>query len=151
LIYNVDWCLLENHTDEKFVTSDNPVAVESLGEFSGHLRRYLPLTPELCLMIELNAHKHSMPKDEEFLSDLRKPPLGRIYRAAVKSGEVREINKKQVMSAENLVFSSVPSQKIAMLTEKHAKYRLDLTYKEFPTPDGQGKYLGVSVGVSEVT
>ena len=151
LIYNIDWCLLVNKTAEKFVTSDSPVAVQSLGTFSGSIRRYLPLTPELCLVIELHGHKHKLIEEDKFTEELVKPPKGKIKPVPVTAGEVRAINVMQVKSAENLVFSSVASDGIAKVTKKYSKHKLDVDYREFPSPDGNGKYQGVQICVREVT
>lgn len=151
LIYNVDWCLLVNNTPEKFVTSDSPVAVQSLGSFSGSIRRYLPLTPELCLVVELHGHKHKLVEEDKFAEELVKPPQGEIKRLSISAGEVRAINVMQVKSAENFVFSSVASDGIAKVTKKYSKHKLDVDYREFPSPDGIGKYQGVHICVREVT
>ena len=150
LIYNLDWYLLVNNTSEKFVTSDNPVAVQSLGLFSGSIRRYLPLTPNLCLLVDLHAHKHKLVEEDKFAEELVKPPRGKILRKFVTASEVRAINVMQIKSAENLVFSSISSEGIAKATMKYSKYKLDVDYREFPTPDGNGKYQGVHICVRDV-
>ena len=151
LIYNLDWCLLVNNTAHKFVTSDSPVAVQSLGEFSGSIRRFLPLTPELCLVVELHGHKHKLVQEDKFAEELVKPPKGKIKRVQVTAGEVKEINVMQIKSAENLVFSSVASSGIAKVTKKYSMHKLDVIYREFPSPDGNGKYQGVHICVRQVT
>lgn len=149
LIYHSDWHLLINETSEKFITSDNPVAMQTLGVFSGRVKRYLPLTPELCLMIEFDGHKQKNLNDDEFWSEFQKSPEGKILKLDVKNKEVKAINVMQVKSAENLIFTSIASEKISYITQKYAKYQLDVNYHEFPSSDGNEKYQAMQICVCE--
>jgi hypothetical protein len=55
-IYNQDWTVLRNHSAQPFITSDNPVALAYSGAADEPVRRFLPVTPRLCLEIRFGPH-----------------------------------------------------------------------------------------------
>jgi hypothetical protein len=136
-IYNQDWTVLRNETAQPFVTSDNPVALLYSGTAGEPVRRFLPITPQLCLSIRFDPRANPAGErltPQELEAGLKRPPLGSITRARCNVQLARFINRVQAQSAEELVFSSQQSEGVQGLVQKCAKYRLYVECKEFPDP-----------------
>jgi hypothetical protein len=137
-IYNQDWVVLRNESAHPFITSDNPVALASSGVAGDAIRRYLPITPRLCLMMRFEptanpAGEQLSPKELEY--GLRNPPQGSITNETCSAELARYINRIQVQSAEDFIFSSEDSEGIRRLVSKHAKYRMEVQVVQYRDRD----------------
>ena len=54
-MYNEDWTFVRSDSAEPFLTSDNPVAMKYSGAPGEAVRRFLPLTPRLCLALKFDS------------------------------------------------------------------------------------------------
>lgn len=132
-LYNGDWIVIRNTTAVDFVTSDNPAAFEDQGPFRGgrvSLPRYIPLSPRLCLRVDMGVHA----RDEE--PDFSQPPQGRIRFATTSEERIRHINQIIIQCAEDLVISSSANDEIETMVRRFATYRVANEFMDFRTPDG---------------
>jgi Protein of unknown function (DUF4238) len=156
VIYNQNWTVLRNETAQPFITSDNPVALLYSGAAGEPVRRFLPITPHLCLTIQFDPRANPAVErltPQELEAGLQRPPGGSITHARCNSQLARFINRVQVQSAEELAFSPQLSEGIQRLVKKYAKFRLDVDCKEFPDPSGAEDSViqGSILQVREVT
>jgi hypothetical protein len=125
--YNADWIILRNDSQQPFITSDNPVAFGWSGRLGDPVRRYLPVTPNLCVGVSFDPARH----DERNLTpelleqDLKAGPRGVVRSGTARPIEVREINKLIVQCAEEQIFSSKAFDQLPPLTRKYGRYRLE--------------------------
>jgi Protein of unknown function (DUF4238) len=151
-IYNQDWAVLRNHSMQPFITSDNPVALAYSGSAGEPVRRFLPITPRLCLGIRFDPHadpagERLTPKQLEV--GLQRPPRGSIGHATCGVDLAKYINRVQVQSAEDLVFSSAPSEGINRLIGKYANYRMDVQVMQFRDSEDDAMVTGSILSVRE--
>lgn len=146
-IYNQDWQIVSNDTDHFFVTSDNPLAIDYSGRPGDQMKRFLPITPHLCLCIKYSSLRDIDPKN--IAPYLRLPPEGKIQACGYSSQDVKHINRLVIKCAENTVFSSKKEPKIHDLVVKYNKYRVDADYIEYPGKD-DSIYQGAIIRVREI-
>jgi hypothetical protein len=132
LLYHQEWNIIQNGTDELFLTSDNPSCFDYLYGTQFHPARYLPLTPRLALWA--NIEMGEVPPIDGNTLPARKS-AGR--KATVKF--VRDMNVLVIQSAENLILSS---QHKAYIPDCVKKYRDWRVFKADPIriPDADGYY-----------
>jgi hypothetical protein len=53
-IYNYDWIVLRNDSAEPFITSDNPVSLSYSGSPRDPMRRILPITPRMAVVVRFD-------------------------------------------------------------------------------------------------
>jgi hypothetical protein len=123
--YNLDWTVLVNRSDIPFVTSDHPVAMLPPGRPHEPLKRYLSLTPQICLYIEFHPLTTKVPEMSEVPAMLSQTPSGTINHQAAAARSVKVINRLIVQCAEDLVISSSGSAGIEALTRKYRYWGLD--------------------------
>jgi hypothetical protein len=87
---------------------------------------------------------------ETLKAGLEQRPQGSISRAACTPANARHINRSQVQSAEDFVFSSQHSEAIERLVLKHANYRLDVEYVEHSSGEDDSILPGSRVSVRQV-
>lgn len=138
-MYNEDWTFVRSDSAEPFLTSDNPVAMKYSGAPGEAVRRFLPLTPRLCLALKFDsvanpAAERLMP--EELKKGLAQPPKGAIGYVAANEELCWHLNRYQAQAAEGLVFSSRLSDADRQLVAKCANFRLDVECVQFPDPAG---------------
>ncbi len=123
MTYNLDWLIIENDTDQPYLTSDNPVAMSFSGRHGDPVTRLLPVTPKLCLSV---VYRRRPPPGRLTPEAVRRimntPPLGVVTGAKAKPVAVREINRLVVQCAEELVFSSREDDGARELTKKYGRY-----------------------------
>jgi len=151
ITYNLDWWVVENETDQPFLTSDNPVAMLYSGRPADPVTRILPITPRLCLSVTYDPITATRFSLKDVPRVLKSPPAGRITRAKARPVSVRTANRLVAQCAENLVFSSRPEDEgAADLVKKYGRYRLEAEYVEFPAKDPPGARIqGTIVSVRE--
>jgi len=93
LTYNQDWLLISNETEQPFITSDNPVAIEYSGMPGEPVTRFLPITPHLCLCVTYNNLDHNFFDLENIPANLQASPKGVIKRGKIKPAEAKHINR----------------------------------------------------------
>jgi hypothetical protein len=132
MMFNQNWTILKNNTDQVFITSDNPVAVLYSGKPGGRVTRFLPITPQLCLSVTYDTSKMGLLYSKEYSLDCMKPSPGKtIYNDVNKKG-AKYVNRNVAMCAENMVFSSKKSAGLDVLVKKYAIYGIDAEYIELP-------------------
>lgn len=120
-LYNAEWIVIKNDTTVDFITSDNPVAFDDPGPFRGgapRLPRVLPITPRLCLYVNMEA---KLSKDEP---DFNHAPLGSIRFATTIPQRIELINLAVARCAEEIVISSHQDDRLARLVADNAPYRV---------------------------
>jgi hypothetical protein len=78
---------------------------------------------------------------------LQRPPRGSISNETCGVDLAKNINRVQVQSAEELVFSSVPSEGINRLVKKNANYRIDVQVVQFRDGEDDGIVRGSILSV----
>jgi len=152
MMYNLDWTIVGNDTEQPFVTSDNPVAMAYSGQPGDPMTRFLPITPRLCLSVRMRGESVARLTPEDVRKIMSAPPRGRVYRADARPVGVTESNKLIVQCAEELVFSSMADTGIRELTKKYAGYRIDTDQLEVrKKSEPNAIYQGFSLRVKEVS
>jgi len=150
-IYNADWLIIENSTDQPFITSDNPVAYFDRGIVRETIR-YIPISPRLCLRITFDAgdapQRRYTPEEMEEL--IQGPPKGNVSRTSFTKLGVKHINKVVVQCAEDLVFSPNQSSGIEALVQKYSRWRIEMDYVEIPNEDENSLIQGSIMSVREI-
>jgi hypothetical protein len=147
--YNADWIILRNDSQQPFITSDNPLGFGWSGRLGDPVRRYLPVTPHLCLCLSFDPARH----DERRLTpellerDLKAGPRGVARSGTARPIEVREINKLIVQCAEEQIFSSEDFGQLPLLIRKYGRYRLES--EVFEGPGSGGLHIGTRYVVRE--
>jgi len=142
LIYHQDWEIIENTTGFPFVTSDNPVGLLTSADFRRSPRRFLPITPKLCLSFRVSNAKP--PPFDPSLG-----PVGSISWAVADVSAAKAINRITAKCAEDVVLSSAKSAAMATLVANCAKFRVEAEYVEFPAPEPDAIYQGTIICVRE--
>lgn len=135
--YHSDWLFLENKTDIPFLISDNPVAMEYVGDpaAGAPLKRIMSITPHLALTMTFSRAK--LPKaQQDMKSLLETEPAGSIEGMHPSPREVREFNRLISQCAERFVFSNRQDDGVGKLVEKYSQYRLENEYKQWRLRDG---------------
>lgn len=143
LTYNHDWIIIGNKTSDPFITSDNPVAIQTSNNLQVPMTRYLPITPELCLAVKYDRGRRLPPFDPSA------PPMGKVTSARITAKGARSINRLVAQCAEDLVFSSAPSKGIHTLVNKYAGFRIEAEFVRFPTSEADTIYDGSIIRVRE--
>jgi Protein of unknown function (DUF4238) len=136
-LFDADWLIIEAAEASQFVTSDNPVAFNDPGPFRGResrLRRFLPLTPKLALVVTMDV----VPGNEP---DFSKPPKGVAKHALVSAERVAEVNRAVIQCAEDLVICAGENADVADLVRAFAMFRTEHEYLEFERD--QSIYQGI--------
>src|SRR5262249_17273551 len=116
VLYQQDWTIIENPTDVRFVTSDNPSSVFPDRPLNAPLMRFLPLAPDLGIMSVMDRDRVT---ENAGFPDLTKPPPGKIWRGQATQEKADELNRVVVMNADRFVFSEKRDETIRRLTENH--------------------------------
>lgn len=138
-MYNEDWTFVRSDSAEPFLTSDNPVAMKYSGAPGEAVRRFLPLTPRLCLALKFDSVANPVAErlmPEELKKGLAQPPKGAIGYVAANEELCWHLNRYQAQAAEGLVFSSRLSDADRQLVAKCANFSLDVECVQFPDPAG---------------
>ncbi len=136
-IYNENWVLVRASAANPFLTSDNPVALKYSGPGDNAVRRFLPITPQLCLAVNLNPVADPAAarlRPGELKAGLERPPRGTIRFIADDAELCWLINRFQAQCAEELVFYSRVAEAEGKLIEEHSKFGLDIQCVQFPDP-----------------
>jgi hypothetical protein len=112
-LYHQEWHVIQNETDELFLTSDNPSCFDYVYGSAMHPASYLPLTPRLALWANIDTS--NIPP----ITDPTIPPARKSEGHKAIPKFVREMNILVIKSAENLVLSSVPKAYIRACVEKY--------------------------------
>jgi hypothetical protein len=145
LLYHQTWTIFENDTGYEFLTSDNPSAIIPKDHPNQLLVRTLPLSPRLCLSCAIDVRCANIDPDPTL------PPRGNIDRVRIDSERAKYINKLIVLSAEDIVVSSVQNEAIKRMVSKRAGFRLKLDYASRPIGN-DGEFLqGASIRVGKNT
>lgn len=121
--------MINSHENVKFFTSDFPVVNEKSGN-SAIFNKIFPLSPSVALRIYPNKNVI------EFGGDFQFPDFELTIRA-VSRNECININRKIIMAAENLVFSSQYHDKIRALIRRHRNFRTEITTSIIQSGDGE--------------
>jgi hypothetical protein len=132
-LYEQDWTIIENPTDVRLITSDNPSSVFPDRPLAAPLVRFLPLAPDLGIVSVIDRDRVTENAD---FPDLTKPPPGKIMRGQATRQKAKELNRVVVMNADRFVFSEKSDDAIRRLTENHRDFGIDIENIHFPTPDG---------------
>lgn len=146
--YNQDWTILVNESQEPFITSDSPVALIPSPRVEAAPQRYLPITPKLCLAV---IHERTVKPIVLTERDFQTPPHGTIKgRKITTAADARFVNRIVAQCAEDVVFSSTSSPRIAALVKRYAKFRVELNFVEFPAKGEEDAiYQGYIIDVRE--
>ncbi len=147
--YNADWIILRNDSKQPFITSDNPFAFGWSGYPGEPVRRYLPVTPNLCVCVSFDPARHDDRKltPELLDEDLKAGPRGTVRAGTARPAEVRQINKLIVQCAEEQIFSSKAFDQLPQLIKKYGRSRLEAECFEAPGP--RGLHVGTRYFVRE--
>lgn len=104
-----DWVILENLTEEYFVTCDCPCILK-WGSNPSIAQWYVPITPKLALLIQPNYDRQIHPTIE--------------YRQA-DCGEVKDLNILTVKWADKMIISAMEDEKIKTLVNEYGMYKQD--------------------------
>lgn len=133
-LFHSSWTIISNITPIDFITSDNPFAFEDPGPFIGGkstLPRFLPLSPQLYLHVEMDA------LTDVGNPDFAKPPRGTVNFATTDQvAGVEFINELVVACAEELAIASTKIPELDSLAAKYAKHRVRNEFLKIPHPDG---------------
>lgn len=151
ITYNQNWIILKNETENLFITSDNPLAIEYSGKHGDHMTRFLPITPHICLMIRYDNMRLRPFDPRNARVFLEMLPLGEIKAGKCKTEGTKHINRLVAQCAEDLVFSSKESPGIQCLVKKYSKYKVDVEHIEFPDEEKDSIYTGTITRVREVS
>lgn len=146
-IYDQDWVVLRNPTDEPFITSDNPLTFTKAAPAAPAVR-FLPLTPAACLEVTFTRIPRRQDDDAEQF-DFTSPPRGVVRYAQLGRQGVKAINRLTAQCAEDLVLTTRPSAGIRRLVEKYAKWGLDSEFIEQPVPGKKAVLHGSALVVRE--
>jgi hypothetical protein len=117
MLYHQEWNVIQNETDELFLTSDNPSCFDYKYGNVVHPARYLPLTPRLALWTNIELDR--IPKIDPGEHPIRKS-CGR--KATTKF--VRDMNVLVIQSAERLVLSSAQKSYIPACLTKYRDWQV---------------------------
>jgi hypothetical protein len=133
-LYNSDWIVIRNATPADFWTSDNPFVFEDPGPFRGGkptLPRYLPLSPRLCLYVEMH------PDTEIGAPDFAQQPSGKVrFAVSDKVPDVKFINERVVECAEELVIARSRNGLLESLVANYAQHRVSNEFLKIRQPNG---------------
>ncbi len=149
MMYNQNWIVLTNNTDQPFITSDNPVAILYSGQIGEPMTRFLPITPRLCLSVTYDISTTKILKTQDHSLDFLKPSIGDVVHEKVTIDEAKYVNRLVAMCAEEMVFSSVKSKGVEVLVNKYGKFGIDIDYVELPTGREDSIYRGSIIRVRE--
>jgi Protein of unknown function (DUF4238) len=130
MMYNQDWTVLNNDTDQPFITSDNPVAIMYSGKTGERVTRFLPITPRLCLSVTYAMSRINLKNPKDHLFDFLKPSHGKTTYENVNSVGARNINRVVAMCGEEIVFSSMAQRGVEGLVKRYADYGIYAEYIE---------------------
>jgi hypothetical protein len=139
VIYNLDWTVLQNDSTEPCVTSDNPVSLSYSRSPRDPVCRILPITPRLAVSVRFDPRSDPAGdrlSTEDLAAGLARPPAGTITYSPCNVDQALGFNVIQARSAEDLVFSSVKSERTCELVRDAASFRMDVRLVQFPDPDG---------------
>jgi len=131
--YHQDWTIIQNATGHPFITSDNPVAIQTSTNAVGPMTRYLPITPSLCLSVRYGPSK--LPPINPTM-----PPRGAVKWETISEQGAKLINKLVAQCAEDLVFSSAASTGIEALIKKCATFRVEAEFFQLPANEPDAGY-----------
>lgn len=123
-LYNADWKVLENGTEQGFITSDNPAGFVDPGErwsTGGSFLRFLSISPRTCLVCEMTSVPAAIRDGQP---DFAVPPLGLVRGGPVDRQTVDRINTHTAMCAESLVLCDEPSEYVKNLAAQFADHRI---------------------------
>ena len=126
---------------------DNPAAMEVLPRGANRL---LPITPNICLLVQFHIGRSPPLSDEEPELDLQRPPIGRLFRATVTTQQVKAINKTVARCAEDLVFTSQESAGVGELVRRNAKFGLDIDFTANVNEAENSLLAGYFVRIGEI-
>ncbi len=140
-LFNADWLIVEAPSDCQFLTSDNPVAFIDPGPFrkdETNLRRFLPLTPKLSLVVVMDLIPGTEP-------DFTAQPKGSIKYAVVNEERVDEVNRAVIQCAEDMVFCAGENTAAEGQVREFARFRTAYEYLAFGRD--QSIYQGIRLRV----
>jgi hypothetical protein len=150
-IYDQDWTIVANTTDQPFVTSDNPVAISYSGKPGDPMTRFLPITPRLCLSVRMPLRPGERRTSDDVRAVMSAPPRGKIFHAEARPLGARETNKLIVQCAEELVFSSTDDDGVRELAKKYSRFRVDTdTLEVRRKSEPNAVYHGFVVQIKEI-
>ena len=149
MMYNQNWTVLNNDTDQPFITSDNPVAILYSGNVGEPVTRFLPVTPRICLSVTYDISRINLINTQDHSFDFLKPSLGNTTYAKVNPTGARYVNRLVAMCAEDMAFSSAALSGMEGLVKRYAKYGIDADYVELPTGEADSIYQGSIIVVHE--
>ena len=135
-LYHADMDVFETDDSHPFLTSDNPAAFEDQGDIvGGHppFRRYLPVTPNLCLSVDLTEYPDRYLKGP---GDFTQEPKGTVRGGAIIPEFVDRINQTVARCAEDLVFTSGESELVRDLVAQNSEFRVECESTRFPHGTG---------------
>lgn len=123
-LYNADWKILENDTEQSFITSDNPAGFIDPGDrwsSGGAFIRFLSIAPRTCIVCDMTSLAPGV-RDRE--PDFTAFPLGRVRGGSVDRQTVDHINVNTAMCAEDLILCAEPSTYVEDLAARYAQHRI---------------------------
>lgn len=123
-LYNADWTILENDTDQDFITSDNPAGFIDPGNrwsTGGGFLRFLSIAPRTCIVCDMTSVPAAIRDGQP---DFTSAPLGLVRGGAVDRQTVDRINANTAMCAENLVLCAAPAEYVENLVAQYANHRI---------------------------
>jgi uncharacterized protein DUF4238 len=130
-MFHQEWNVINNETDELFITSDNPSCFDHVYGSELHPARYLPLTPRLALWA--NIETTNIPKKIDPNTPPQKKSLGR--EATEKF--VKDMNILIIKSAERIVLAAADKSFISPCVIKYKNWQVSrATTIRIPADDG---------------
>jgi hypothetical protein len=143
ILYNADWIILENNKSLKFISSDNPAIFEEQNDHwkqSKAFFRFLSVTPETCIMCDI---AEATKKYRDVPPNFALSPRGRVGGVGASLRDVKRVNVRTAMCAENLLISTNASEYLRDLARKYSKFRIDSV--DIYERSGNGHYVGHQV------
>lgn len=126
-----DWLVLKNETGMPFVTSDNPAVLYHRPEFSNTASTFIPLAPNLAVLITPDPSK-----DAPTLEEMEKFTHENDRFADIKEEYVPKFNELVVKSAERLVLSSGAFDWLEEMVRENKSWRVQTVTNKIPLENG---------------
>jgi len=144
-LYNAEWNIVENDTEQGFITSDNPAGFIDPGDrwsSGGPFLRFLSVTPHRSIVCDMTTVSAAI-RDAE--PDFTTAPEGRVKGGGVDRELVDIINASTAMCAEDLVLCGEPSDYVRDLVAKYADQRV--VAESIKIPRGNEFLIGARIRV----
>ena len=132
--YKSSWMVLKNETDNPFLTSDFPVAYYYPNLSSAIPYRYVPISPEYAILINLSLHDADRKAPKE---PIKEYPITDINISEIKPKFSKILNKLTIQGAEKFIISAYDQPWIMQVVKRYKDWRMDSGTVRLPYENGE--------------